>query len=181
MVDPAARSRDGAGCKTGQARADRLRHRNMRNHTGAEEGFLARKRPVDELVDGDEITGGVLFLQGATGRDGEHVGAAGSLQRGDIGAVGHIGWRQPVPLPVARQEDEFDLADLPAHQRVRRRAPGGLDLHFAPVLQPVDGIQPRAADDADNPLCHARFLNENPAPGRCPGRGCQFLSKAARA
>jgi hypothetical protein len=99
----------------------------MRHHAGAEEGFLAREGAVDELVDGDEIAGRILFLQRAAGGDRQHVGAARRLQRGDVGAVGHVGRCQPVALAMARQEDKFDLADPPAHQRVRRRAPGGDD------------------------------------------------------
>ena len=47
----------------GQQRTDGIGDRNMRDATGPEKRFLARKRPVYELIDDDEVSGLIFFFQ----------------------------------------------------------------------------------------------------------------------
>ena len=49
----------------GEAFADRVRHRNMRDHAFAEKAFLAGEGAIDELVDHDKVARLIVFAQGA--------------------------------------------------------------------------------------------------------------------
>ena len=167
----AAGRRDRVRGQPRQACADRLGHRDVRHHPCPEKGFLARKGAIDELVDGHEIARRILLLQRTAGRDRQHVRAARRLQRGDVGAVGHLGRCQPVTLAMARQEDEFDLADPPAHQRVRRSAPDGVHRLLAPVLKPVDRVEARAPNHAENPPRHVTSPQKKTPPLEDPWAG----------
>lgn len=54
--------------------------------------------------------------------------------------------------PVPGEKDEANAADFSHENFVRWFAPGTVDLHPAPVLEPVDLIKTRTADDAQGPI-----------------------------
>ena len=81
-----------------------------------------------------------------------------AFSRRDVGAVGHGRGRVDVAPAVARQEHHPRAAQRTVQQRVRRRPPrrvGGAPLR---VLQPVDVVEARAADDADHRLHGDPFM-----------------------
>ena len=67
-VSAAARQADGLGLGrrldcVGERRTDRIGERNVRDAPGSEKALLARERPVDELVDENEMARRVVCLQ----------------------------------------------------------------------------------------------------------------------
>src|SRR5690349_19948412 len=60
---------------------------------------------------------------------------------------------------MERQEDALHAVQPTEQQRVRRRAPGRFDLAPRFIIEPIDVVDTRAADDSDDRLDHR-------APGR---------------
>ena len=139
-----------------EPRADRMGERDVRHEAVAEKAFVARMRPVDELVGEDEMAGRQLLAERAAGRDRDHVGDARPLQRVDIGAVIDRGRRMDMAAPMTRQENEIDAREPAEQKRVRRFAPGRFDRFPTGVFKPADVIDARSADDAENGFGHDR-------------------------
>ena len=92
----------------------------MRHETTAEERFLPREGPVDELVHDDETARCQFLPEGAAGGDGDHVGAAGAFQCVDVGAVVDLGRTDPVATSVTRQKDHPDAMQTAEEQIIGR-------------------------------------------------------------
>jgi len=172
-IGAAALDRDiGRAARDGERVADpaahRVRHRHMRDATRSEKALFAGKGAVDELVDQHEIAGREILAQAADRRQRDDVGHAAALQRVDIGAEIDAGRRQGVAAPVSRQEydrlpAESAKAELVGGLAERARHPPPRD-----VGEPVDLIEPAAADNADDILRHRTILADrrefNPRP-----------------
>ena len=131
----------GHGTGRAKAGAGGMGQADMRDTTRAEEGFLAGKGAVDELVDNHEVARGIGLAEGSAGRDRDHVGHAKALHRINIGAVGHVGGGMDMAAPVAGKEGHRDAVKAPDQHLVRGRAPGGCHLDPACAFQPVDLVQ----------------------------------------
>ncbi len=144
--------------KTGRTQpgAGRLGKADMTDAAGAEKAFLPRKSAVDVLIDQHEIARRVIFAQAAHRRDRDHIGAAQPLQRVDIGAVVDRGGRLDMAAPVTRQKGHRRAAQAAQQHLIRGPTPGRFDLDPARPLQPVNIIDPRAANHADHGF-HLRF------------------------
>jgi hypothetical protein len=59
-----------------------------------------------------------------------------------------------MPPAVARQKDELDLTHAPAHQHIRRCAPGRIDRLLAAILQPVYIVEAGPAYYSERPFGH---------------------------
>ena len=142
------------GCfqRVTQARADRMRDRDMRNTARAEEGFFARKTTVNELVHNDEMAGRQILPQGPHGGKGDDFRAANPLQRINIGAVIQCRWRDGMAAPMAGQEGTGHAIKPPGQDFIRRITPGRTHLYPPAILQPFHVIKPRTADQADHGL-----------------------------
>src|SRR5205085_59244 len=81
------------------ARADGVRHRDVRDEAFVEERRLAALGEIDELIDDDEGAGREIFFQRADRREREHVGDAELLERRDVRA--HVEQRRGNALPAA--------------------------------------------------------------------------------
>ena len=139
-----------------QARADRMPHRHMRDAARAEEAFLAREGAVDELVDQHEAAGRQRRLERAHRRERDEVGHAGALQRVDIGAEIDLAsagceW----PRPWRGRNTTSVPPSRPKHSSSEGSPNGDLDPPPRHVGQPLDLVEPAAADDADR---HAASL-----------------------
>ena len=135
-----------------------MRHRDMRDAAGAEEGFLPREGAVNELIHKDKIARRHLLAERPASRDGDHIRDAEPLQRVDIGAVGDGGRAVDVTPPVTRQEGHRHPVERTRQNGVRRRAPGGLDAGPFRALKPVDVIDAGAADHGNFRLGHGGLL-----------------------
>ena len=129
-----------------------MRDRDMRDTAGAEEGFLARKTPVNELVHNDEMARRQIFSQGPHGGKRDEFRAANPLQRINIGAVIQCRWRDGMAAPMAGQKGARHAIKPPGQDFIRRITPGRAYLHPAAVFQPFHVIKPGAADQADHGL-----------------------------
>ena len=160
----AARNRqaEGAGgalqrvTKTG---TDGVRHRYMRHDAFAEEALLAREAAIDELVDDDEVSGRQFRLQAADRRQRQHVGDTGALQCVDVGAIVEVRRRQRVSTSVSWQKHAAYISETSEQQCIRRHAPRRGNLTPYLVLEFLDVIDARAADDADDGLNHGQWTS----------------------
>ena len=128
--------------------AHRRGGRDMRGHTGAEEGaFAAATGPVEVLRRHGQLAGRDLFRQAAHRRKAEQHRGTGALERKDVGAVVHLMRQQPVPRTMPSEEQDLLAADAPAHDRTGRCAErrGGVDAGFD--VHPGQVVQAGAADD----------------------------------
>ena len=121
----------------------------MADNPVAEEGRVAGKRPVDELVRYDEVRGLVLFLQAADGRDREDGCDAGGLQRVDVRAERELGRENAMAFAVAREKDDAAAFKRAEDERVRGIAKGSGDGLFVDAGEAGHGVTAAAADDAD--------------------------------
>ena len=115
---------------------------------------MAADGAVDELVGDDEGAGRELLLERTAGRDGQHVGDAGLLQRADVGAVVDALGREAVAAAVARQEHRLGATDATEVQRVRRLAERRGDALLAQILQARQVVDARPPDDPDDGFSH---------------------------
>src|SRR5262249_8800392 len=96
----------------------------------------------------------------------EHIGAAGALQRIDIGAIIDAARRNLMPAPVPGQEHDLDAIELAAEELIGRRAPWRVD-RLPGAGDAWNVVQSRAADDAEPPFGHGVSLwTEAPACNR---------------
>ncbi len=131
---------DGVGEQVAQARAVWLGHVNVPDQPVLTivEGQVARVGEVEELVEDDKLArlcGGAQAAD-CVGRD--HVRTFELSQRLDVGAVVDFVGREVVAFVVARQEDDFAVAD---RQDVDLgRAVARFDLLHAQVLAVVESL-----------------------------------------
>src|SRR6185312_2146434 len=148
----------------GEGRAGRLRKADMPHHPLVEKGGPAPERLVDELVDQHQVARRHAFPQRADRRDRQHARRAGRLERADIGAVVDLRRREPVPRPMARQEDDARLPQPPADQRSR----GGAERRrhdLAPAVgETVDVVEPAAAENPEDHRCLTEVDASNTRP-----------------
>src|SRR5439155_12044831 len=114
-----------------------------------EEAPLARPRPVDELVDEDEVARLDLPPHRPHGRDRDDALAAERAEAVDVRAERDLGGREPVPAAVAREERDLDAAEVADDVCVGRRAEGRLDLALLTRLEALEVVEAAAADDPD--------------------------------
>jgi hypothetical protein len=121
-----------------------------------EERAGASARAIDELIDQHHLARVHVFLQRADRRHAQDLLCAELLEREHVGAVVDAVRRDAVPAAVTRQEQQRRVAELAAHDRVRGRAEGRVDAHLPHVREPLELVEPAAADDAERP-CHDRL------------------------
>ncbi len=149
-VDGHALRLAGLGAGGPQARAGRMRDRDVRNAALTEERLLAREGAVDELVHDDEMPRRHRLAERAAGADRDQFGHAEAFQGVDVGAVGDGGRRMDVPPAVAGQESHRHAVQGAGQDRVGRLTPRRLDRAPFRAHEGVQLIDPRAADHADH-------------------------------
>src|SRR6516165_10957877 len=150
-----------------------MRHRNMRDAAPAEEALLPGKGAVDELIDDDKVAGLKILAQTADGGERNDVCDAAALERVDIGAIIDFGGRQHVAAPMAR--DEYDGLAVQRAETEFIGSPAEWAFNRPPLdlIEPVDLIEPTAADDADDGPGHWHFSGSGP-------RSCAWPRKTRR-
>ena len=118
-------------------------------HLGAvEEGVLAARRAIDELVANDERPGRQIGAQRARSAGRDDARDADRAQSPEVRAIGNAVRRELVPQSVPRQEGGRHTPDRRNRDRCRRRPVGRLGLGRALRLEQL--VEPGAADDADH-------------------------------
>src|SRR5262249_56923534 len=116
--------RGGFGEMQAQPGGGRMRHRRVREETGAKELALALVGAIDELVDEDEGAGRQLLPERAAGGERDEIGHTCALERIDVGAVVDVGGGEPMPAVVAGGKDHRKPPALPPGQWGARVTPG---------------------------------------------------------
>src|SRR5262249_35416804 len=115
----------------------------------AEERADALPRPVDELIGHHDVARRDLLAQAPDRAHGEDPLHAEALQREDVGAEVDLGGEQAMPAPVAREEDDLRLAELPDHQLVGRLTEGGVGAEALHRLEPGQVVEATAPEHAE--------------------------------
>ena len=142
----------GSETRLGQTRAGGMRNGHMGHASCSEKGFFPRKGAVDELIHDHEIPRRHMLSERSAGRNRDHVGCPQTLERVDIGTVGHRSRRMFVPPAVARQKGHFHTVERAGQNLVRGISPGGFHRNPFGPFQTVDIINARSADHRDHRL-----------------------------
>src|SRR5207247_9201736 len=143
----------------------------------AEERRDAPAGRVEELVGDDEVERPNRLLHAADRRDRDHPLGAERLEAPDVRAEVQLRRHDPVAPTVARQEDHAPPRETPDAVGVRRRAEGRADAAPPDVRQPLELIEPAAADDPDRRV--VRFPSVASAP-RVRSRSASVTRPRAR-
>src|ERR1041385_4232787 len=129
----------------------------MRDDAAPEKCVFPRSlRPVEELIDDDNVARLVLLLQRADGADADDPSHAEFFHRVDIRAVIQLGRQNPMAASMPGKEDNAASAQFAGKEAIGRRAEGCLELDPFLFRKPFDTIKAAAADDAN--LMHGQKL-----------------------
>ena len=123
-----------------------------------EERVFTVTRPIDELIDGHEVPWLDLLAERTDGAEADDVLRAELLQAPDVRTERDPRRRDPVAASMARQKDEAHAVQHARHEAVARRAEGRGEGDLAHVLEPFDGVEAGAADDAHGREIHPPIL-----------------------
>ena len=100
-----------------QPRTNRISHRNVRNQPFTKKRTSAPVCTINKLVNRNETARRQFFAQRPDGRNGKDISHAAALQHVNVRPCIYGFRRYPVPLAVAWQKDEPDMADPPDRNR----------------------------------------------------------------
>ncbi len=138
--------------------ADRVGEGNVGDDAVAEEGEVgAAFGAVDELVDGDDVGGFVLFFERADGADADDVADAELFHAVDVGAVVELAGEDFVAAAVTGEEHDVAVGDAAGEKVIGGFAERGGDANPAFVLDGFHLVKAAAADDADFHVCRGTW------------------------
>ena len=150
VVDGGAGASGGVDEDVAEPVADRVGEGDVGDDAVAEEGEVGTAfGAVDELVDGDDVGGLVLFFEGADGADADDVGGAEFFHAVDVGAVVQFAGEDGVGAAVTGEEDEVAIGEASREEVVGGFAKRGGQTDPALLVEAVHLVETAAADDAD--------------------------------
>jgi len=140
----------GSGYGGLQSRTNRIAKRDMGDDAVSEEGMVAMWAlgAIEKLIGKDNVTGAIVFAEAAYCTDRKHVFHAELLEAQDIGLVIDLRRQEAMSNAMTGKEEGFVLSQHTVDIGIRGRAKWCFHRHGVHILQSVDVVQPRAADNA---------------------------------